>query len=292
VIGHRIVQTGQASRDLVELILTLVSVNSLPSEQAKKIVSELYARDPETVSEFQRKAVAAVELEYRETLDEAIREVEEATDVGPLERLMGGVLAKLDDLKHMEQRFGVSSRLIRRSDIRFTLFMLKLRLKRYAIMAQLNAELDALDGRHERLIVVDLPLVRRVINRARRNGLSEDTHSSLYRLRLQEIILSREKVRLISGSERLVFPLGELDVDYSTVVGPKVAKLGDILSVVRNENASVPEAVALSVQAFRRFIDDNDLAQPGYKKRFTDLIERMDWVYGKHVGSTRLGGAA
>ncbi|MDE2490078.1 MAG: hypothetical protein KGM24_04475, partial [Elusimicrobia bacterium] len=103
-----------------------------------------------------------------------------------------------------------------------------------------------------------LPRLKAAIAKARRRGL-EPSAVAAWERKVREL----ERGREASMRERApaVLPLDEvLDVDVP-FVGGKAAKLGEIAEVVARAGGEVPAGVALTVDAYRRFLRESGIAE-------------------------------
>lgn len=120
----------------------------------------------------------------------------------------------------------------------------------------------------------DLPAVRRLV-RLLQSPAAEKVYlkSTVGLFSSLERRLSEEKQRNIKNMAPSVLPLGVVDDDYRILVGGKLSKLGEILAVVRKTGGYVPEALAVTTEAYRRFLRENDLEKP-----LRVLAEQLDTV--------------
>ena len=87
---------------------------------------------------------------------------------------------------------------------------------------------------------------------------------------LQETIEQLLAPRKTSIDERLVVPLAAVDKHIVDLVGSKMANLGEIR---KNLNMQVPGGFVITSEAYRRFIEHNDL-QPEIQRRFQSADPR------------------
>ena len=125
------------------------------------------------------------------------------------------------------------------------------------------ARADALVARAGQLTAEDLPEMRRVLRhvlpgRARGDKQLASTEA-VKTLQKKEAALAKAKKNLLLSARPTVIPLGALDDDYVPLVGGKSAKLGEIISAVRAAGGYVPDGVALTTEAYLRFLRESGL---------------------------------
>ncbi|MFI5349297.1 MAG: PEP/pyruvate-binding domain-containing protein [Elusimicrobiota bacterium] len=121
----------------------------------------------------------------------------------------------------------------------------------------------------------DLPAVRRLVRLLQNRPVADKVYakSTLDIFSSLEKKLTEEKQRSIKDMAPSVLPLGVVDDDYRILVGGKLSKLGEILAVVRQAGGYVPEALAVTTEAYRRFLKENKL-----DRKLRSLAEQLDDV--------------
>ncbi|MBI4056197.1 MAG: HEAT repeat domain-containing protein [Elusimicrobia bacterium] len=105
------------------------------------------------------------------------------------------------------------------------------------------------------LQTADLPGLRSIIRHLSATHLEQDL--ALMQAKANE--LATEKKERILRERPSVIPLENVDDDFSDLVGGKSAKLGEIMQVVLREGGYVPQGVALTTEAYLRFLSESGL---------------------------------
>ena len=113
------------------------------------------------------------------------------------------------------------------------------------------------------------------------NRLAPDKYRDLYPVhdRLQKVVDQLLAPHQVRSDKRLVVPLALVDKQMVDLVGSKMANLGEIR---KNLNMRVPDGFVITSEAFRRFMEYNDLL-PEIQKRFqsadTEATEATEALY-------------
>ena len=106
-------------------------------------------------------------------------------------------------------------------------------------------------------------------------------------LEKKEAELAQIKRDRLSSARSTVIPLGALDDDFVALVGGKSAKLGEIISAVRAAGGYVPEGVALTTEAYLRF-----LRESGLEAKVLAAASELDAILAKSGLDTSKGSKA
>jgi hypothetical protein len=90
------------------------------------------------------------------------------------------------------------------------------------------------------------------------------------------------RVEWVRGRKPTLLRLGEIDDGLKEFVGGKSAKLGEMISAVRGQGASVPDGIALTHWAFERFLEENKIKKPGRDAILAGRL-RPDKGVGKEI---------
>ena len=112
------------------------------------------------------------------------------------------------------------------------------------------------------LQTTDLPELRALI----RNITGTDLNSELTALRARADALAKQKKAKILSERPSVIPLENVDDDFAELIGGKSAKLGQIMNVVSQQGSSVPPGVALTTEAYLRFLRDSGIQEAVLKE--------------------------
>lgn len=72
-------------------------------------------------------------------------------------------------------------------------------------------------------------------------------------------------------TRRVVYSLGELGAHMSEFTGPKAANLGEVLGVLREQGGLIPEGLAVTVEGFLLFLQENNL-----ERKFRKIADQID----------------
>jgi protein-tyrosine-phosphatase len=103
---------------------------------------------------------------------------------------------------------------------------------------------------------IELSLIG-VLNRMREEGHLAKAMTAHLQLQARE--LTKAKRENIAKSRRTIIPLDEVDADTVDLVGGKGANLGEIANIVKQHGAQVPQALMVTIFAFQRFLEENNL---------------------------------
>ncbi len=119
----------------------------------------------------------------------------------------------------------------------------------------------------ESLQATDLPRLRALL----RNAVDPELAQEAAAIRRKAEELARIKKERILKDQPAVIALDKLDDDFTELVGGKSAKLGEIMQVVLREGGYVPEGVALTTNAYLRF-----LREQGIEKAVLEEARELD----------------
>jgi protein-tyrosine-phosphatase/phosphohistidine swiveling domain-containing protein len=110
-----------------------------------------------------------------------------------------------------------------------------------------------------------------VFKRMREEGLLVKAMVAYLQIKADE--LTRAKRKRVAESQRTVVPLEDVDADSVELVGGKGANLGEIAYVVKQYGAQVPQALMVTIFAFQRFLEENNLLEA--HMRITAAIDTL-----------------
>jgi phosphoenolpyruvate synthase/pyruvate phosphate dikinase len=108
------------------------------------------------------------------------------------------------------------------------------------------------DNRRDRLMA----LLRRMIRRDGAQAGSDPAYSRLLELDRKA---RDEKLQEKTSAEPAFLDLADIDDDMKPLVGGKSAKLGEMLQALTGQAAYVPEGLALTIHAYKRFLKETGL---------------------------------
>jgi protein-tyrosine-phosphatase/phosphohistidine swiveling domain-containing protein len=203
------------------------------------------------------KVFRALELKTAQRLTEAREQLKRAQSIEAAERTraMAGTLS--ERLSAVGAALGrPKGELARLASIAETLDR-EASEKLSALLAAEIAELDAHAKRFPSATLETLPLMKAVIAKAKRRGLAM---GRVREWEAQVQALERQRAASIRAAKPLAMPLRSIiDADVAAV-GGKGAKLGEIAAVVAAAGGVVPNGVALTVHAYRAFLEEAGIA--------------------------------
>ncbi|MFA6579033.1 MAG: PEP/pyruvate-binding domain-containing protein, partial [Elusimicrobiota bacterium] len=113
-----------------------------------------------------------------------------------------------------------------------------------------------------------MALLRRMI---RRDGADAGDDPAYQRLSALDLKAREKRMLELAAKEPSFLDLADIDDDMKPLVGGKSAKLGEMLQALAGQDAYVPEGLALTIYAYKRF-----LAETGLEDKVRALAMELD----------------
>lgn len=239
------------ARELLSGLAARSSFSAQAVEDVRRLRSILGAEGTPGPASMEMEIFAAEESAVQADFKAALELLEQADSAQTVSVVQMRASTRLDRLKMLASALEVPGDLTGPAAGAYSRILERTRGRVEEILSEGFAEIEKHARRYPEVTPEILPRINALIAQAKRRGLPakfyEPWQSAARRL-------EAERAGLRDAAPAAALPLSEiLDMD-APWVGGKAAKLGEIQKVVRAAGGSVPDAVALTVHAYRKFL--------------------------------------